>query len=252
MDFITLYLDASSDPGWPKPWGKSPFKFYSLCGIILTPEQDFKLKEDVTALIDEYFQDPFKQPDELKYGDLINGRNEFHLLSGIKRKELADKVFQIMSNIEPILMGTIIDKEKMKKRYDKNAISPKNYSIRATTDRFHKHLRENDQRGQIMMDNEEWSQDLMMMKMVHKARKVGIKLGGWGYSQKRDSKLERLLNSIVFSPSEMSVGIQMADFIAYATWSAYERGKSDRFKETRRFWRTMGELGPREPSVIPK
>ena len=64
------------------------------------------------------------------------------------------------------------------------------------------------------------------------------------------SRLEKILNGVLFTPSYGSPGVQLADFVAYATFSKFERNKSQRFEQVDPLWRRVG--GFREPSVIPK
>ena len=88
-----------------------------------------------------------------------------------------------------------------------------------------------------------------MQQMVHESRKVGIKIGGTRPIL-TDSNLENVLNSVVCCPSHMSPGVQIADFVAYATFSHFERNKSRRYDQARSLWRKAGRFS--EPSVVPK
>jgi len=88
-----------------------------------------------------------------------------------------------------------------------------------------------------------------MQQMVHESRKAGIKIGGMQPIM-TDSHLDNVLNSVVCCPSHMSPGVQIADFVAYAVFSHFERGKSRRYEQVAPLWRRAGRFT--EPSVVPR
>jgi hypothetical protein len=105
--------------------------------------------------------------------------------------------------------------------------------------------------GSIILDQEEYRKDKELQIMTHEFRRHGVILRGDYYDPRYDDKLERVLNSISFTPSEMSPGIQLSDVISRATWAHFEMQKSNRYNQFSALWnRIPGRIF--EPSVIPK
>lgn len=249
--YVTLYLDESGEKPWPEPWGHSKSRHYVLSGLLLTPEQDNAIHTSVPAIVAKFFPIPETCPSELHYGDIINKRGPYAELSDEARLAMANAVFDLILKVKPVLMGSVVDKQRMKQRYGAHAHQPNEYAMRATVERFDRDLERMKCVGMVIMDTESFTADEALRKMVHRARAVGIKLGGVNYLPGSDRMLKNVLNSVGFSPSQMSPGIQLADFIAYATWSHFERSKSRRYEQISGLW-AEPMRGYREPSVIPK
>lgn len=247
--YVTLYLDESGEKTWPPPWGNSNTRYYALAGLVLTPIQDKIVHERVPAILSKFFPEPLTRPTEIHYGDLINKRGAYGGLSDPQRKSMADDVFALIGEVRPTLMGTVVRKDWMKTRYGTAAHAPNEYALRASIERFDRHLEETNNLGMAIMDTEGFTADHALRELVHSARTTGIKLGGINYVPGSDRKLNYVLNSVGFSPSQMSPGIQLADFVAYAVFSHFERQRSERFNSLDRHWRRSGTF--REPSVLP-
>lgn len=248
VNYVTLYLDESGEKAWPPPWGASAHQYYVLAGLVLTPENDLRAHREIPQIIAEFFPDLLSRPPELHYGDLINKRRTYALLSDEQRIAMANRVWELIISLQPVLLGSVVKKALMKSRYAEKAHPPNEYAMRATIDRFDRHLGETDQIGMAIMDTESLSSDQALREIVHNARWSGIRVGVVRPGSER--RLEHVLNSVTFSPSQMSPGIQLADFVAYATFSHFERGKSRRFEQISNLWRRVGSF--QEPSIIPK
>lgn len=66
-----------------------------------------------------------------------------------------------------------------------------------------------------------------------------------------DNQLDRLLNTISISPSEMSAGIQPADVCSRSIWSHFENSKSHRYEQLQPFFDSNGGK-VYEPFVVPE
>lgn len=243
---FTMYIDASGDPGWPPPYGKSQNNYYVLVGIAMPPEADHKAHVKVQE-ISEIF---FGKWEELKYTNLIFGKGPYKHLSDEQRKKLADSVFDLILELRPTLFATIVDKTKMKCRYGSAAINPMMYALRALVGRFSKFLQRKKALGTLVMDSEEHRKNKQLRSMIYSARRYGIGISGLFYQPPLD-KLERLLNTISFTPSEMCPGIQLADFCAHSIFLCFERNKCRRFKQIEPlFDRSNNTIW--EPSIVPK
>jgi len=243
--FLSLYLDESGGRGWPPPWGRNRQKYYVLAGCILTPDQDKRAHQEVPQILTEFFPGG-NGPSELHYGDLINDRNGYELLSDEEKLGFANRVWDFINDLEPVLMGTVVDKVAMRARYS-HPHEPSQYAMRTTIERFDKYLKDVGKYGMTIVDTQSFEKE--MQQMVHDSRKLGIEFSGRG-QMPTGSRLENVLNSIVCCPSHMCPGVQIADFVAYAAFSHIERRKSRRYDQVARLWRRTGEFV--EPSIVPK
>ena len=247
-EFATLYLDESGERDWPKPWGLSSDRFYVLAGPVLTPDQDKIAHERIPAIIEEFFPDPEIRPHELHYSELVCNVEPYQLLSSDQKKAMADEVWNLILELKPALMASVVDKAILKTLHGQRAFRPGDYAVRATVERFDMDMEREGKLGMAIIDVQSFEKEIQ--DMVHEAKTVGIKIGGPGLRVEKDRKLKFVLNSVVFSPSYMSPGIQLADYIAYATRSHFERTKSDRFNKLEPLWRKGFNF--REPSCIPR
>jgi hypothetical protein len=246
--YVTLYLDESGGKEWPPPWGSNESNRYVLTGPVLTPEQDRRAAAALEAILVRHFPEDSTRPVELHYGDIINGRGPYASFARDRKKRIADEVWDLIIELEPVLIGTVVRKSRLKERYGANAFPPNEYGLIATCDRFHRHLVETDCLGMILMDAENMASQAAMQRIVHTGRRLGGRIFGV-IGAPDNPRLERILNTLVFTPSHMSAGVQIADFVAYATWSHFERSKGDRFHQIEGLWRRSG--GFTEPSVVP-
>ncbi len=247
--YVTLYLDESGGKDWPHPWGRNTSSHYVLAGPVLTPEQDLSAQIGLDEILRRHFLDAPSRPQELHYGDIINRRKEWNSLSKDDRKEVADDVWNLITRIAPTLLGTVVRKSRLKERYGNNALQPNEYALTATCARFNRHLWETDALGMLLMDTETMASQAALQKIVHTGRRSGTRIGG-NPEAPDNPRLDRILNTLVFTPSHMSAGVQIADFIAYATWSHFERDKGARFHQISHLWRRA--ITFQEPSVVPK
>ena len=219
-------------------------------GVGLTPQQDHGAQAGIARILGEHFAGQFWRPRELHYGDVINSRGPYAGWSDIQKKAISDAAFDLLLELKPTLYGTVIDMQALCERY-KTPYSPIELAMRATLDRMHGDLDREKRLAMVFVDEDRTKNDTVLRDMVLQARQSGIKLGGQHYNPTRDSKLERILNAVVPFPSHMSAGIQLADFVAYAVFSKFERNKSRRFEQLGGLWKAVGGWHE-EPVVFPK
>lgn len=249
MNSKFLYLDESGDGGWPEGYGgASKGRYFVFAGAIVDGEQNISLRNGVEEILKEYFPLRSNRPEELHYADLVHDKGLYRDLPSAEKKQLADDVFDLITNVDPTVMGTVADKQRMKERYGEDAYPPKRYAFRATVDRFNKHLEAKNMVGTVTIDADE-SFDRKLRRLVYNAKDQGIDIGG---SRKGSSTVPRIMDTITLSPSEMSAGIQIADFIAYVIRHQYEYGGSDRFEEIEHLMRDPEAVSLTEPSVVPR
>lgn len=257
MDQYTLYLDAAGDPGWPAPFGRSRTQWYVLAGIALNSKNDINAKLLAESLLEEYVPnvERNKWPDsnyEIHYHDIIFGKNVFSHLEDSKRKELADKIFDLILKLDPrpVVFATAINKVQHKRKYSNRAFPVRTLAMQATIHRFSMFLEEKDHIGSVIVDEEEYKKDKEVRVMIHQLRRFGATIRGQNYQPSKENNLKRILNSISLSPSEMSTGIQLADVCSRSIWAHFEHKKSNRFNQILElFDRNATRIF--EPSIVP-
>jgi hypothetical protein len=245
---LRLHIDESGGKLWPAPWGQNPDKHYVMVGLILDGVQIAEATEGVSSVLERHFPDAATRPSEIHYGDIINGRKICEKLTHEQRLALADDVFALIERISPVLMGTVIKKEALKRRYGERAHSPPRYALRATLGRFDAHLKGSSCEGDVVLDTAGVREDQETVALVEAIKVDGTRLSSPVDKQWLDSRLEKI-TGVTCVDSRSNRGIQLADFVAYATWVHFERGQSRRFDQLHRMWRTFGSF--REPSVLP-
>ena len=255
MAFYTLYLDASGGKGWPWPYGKDEHKYYVLAGLALPMEQEGLAQYGVSTILQKYLGPPTKglKKYELHYNALMRGYAPYYdELDDDLKLPMADAIFRLIDELEPILFATVIDKAKHKRKYGDRAYPVTSLSLRDTMMRFDWTLQTlGNSTGQVIMDSEALKTDKHLQVMIYGFRHTGAAIRGENYQPLEDTYFERIINTTMFAPSETSPGIQLSDFIAYATWVNFERNKNRRYSEIRHlFYSRDGKQI--EPAVTPK
>ena len=229
-----LYIDASGDPGRPKPNGNSTTNFYCLFGISIDPEKHLpSINKEVNSIIDKYF--PQNPPAELKYSWLIGGKNEYSVLDKPTRKKLADDIFNIIKEIEPTLFGVVIEKKVHYEKYV-SPIDPREYALRVMLGRFTKYLERISEFGVVIADSEDKKTTDRLRNAELDFRKNGIVMLPSNSNYSSRNKLQLLVENILYQDSKASRMVQLADFGAYVLASKYERHKDRRFNELKPFF----------------
>ena len=250
---LTLYLDESGGRPWPRPWGKNPDRYYVLAGLVLDPAQIARAQAGIPQIIQRAFPNG-PRPAELHYGDLINHRmgTPYETMLEPDRLRLSNEVFDFILALNPLLMGTVVDKPRHRSGQEARgnaAIVPQAYAMRGTVGRFDKHLEELNLQGAVEMDSAGFRHDSELTALIAEIRLRGTRLSRAASGTWVNSNLSRV-RDVRFVHSHQCAGVQLADFVAYATWSHFERGKSRRFNQVARLWRRRS--GFVEPSVLPK
>lgn len=251
MDSCVLYIDESGDPGWPKPEGSSNTKWYTMSGVVFTPGQDLRAKETTNKILCKYISEEIrgKYPDkryELHYTDLANGNNIYHKLKREQRKEMADKVFDFILDLKATIVSASVNKLDLKKQRDCGVCDPKYITMHTVLSKFSAYLNKRNMVGYVIFDEESYQHDKKIKNQIHEIRKRGVGIPGILRQPPYNSKLENVLNTIQFCPSELSPGIQYADFVAKSVWNHREWGKSDRYSQIDPLWDRDGETVHRD------
>jgi len=248
-----LYLDSSADPGWNPPYGRSRLRFYVVGGLALTAESDLHAYHETDRILKRYIPAvEWRSPKfELCYHHLLRGKGIFSTLTHAQRLAMANDVFDLILTLKTPLFASVVDKLRLKQKYGVEAYDPKLLGIRATIHRFSMFLESRSAVGNVTMDSEEYRKDHKIQEMVRTFKRTGIIIRGFLYNPMYTDRIGRVLNTINFTDSNMSPGIQLADFICRTTWQHYERSKSQRFKQISPLWNRDGTR-IYEPSMFPK
>lgn len=251
MNAQFLYLDESGDGGWTSEHGgSSNCKYFVYAGVILSAEKNYRAKEELNDLTNDYFDPAWVRPDEIHYADIVHGNGAFGRLSSDERDDMRDEIFDLILDLEPEVMATVVNKDGLKEEYGDRANPPKRLAFRATIDRFHKHLNEHEDVGVVTIDAAERSIDAELRDLIYDARSSGIKLPGM--MSARDTDLPRIVDTVTMTPSEMSAGVQLADVVAYQILHQYRySGESHGYEAIEDLFRSPENHPFTEPSVIP-
>ena len=232
-----LFADASADPGWPKPYGASPSKYYVLAGLCI-PETKVR---DMESLLDSVKQKHILAKGlklkEFKYSALIAAKSEpWKNLTDVERKQVADDIFDALLKLDPVIFAIVIDKLAHRAKYN-YPHRPDTLSMRFLMPRYQKFLDRKSEKGVIIIDPSTKNSDDEIKQMLSDSKKSGVVLQSFLSPDpfRTNTKLPSV-TSTFFSPSEDSAGIQFVDFIAYSIWSHFERRKSTRFGQIKPFF----------------
>jgi hypothetical protein len=237
----TLYLDASGDPGWYPPDGSSKEEWYVFGGLALFPQSDHKAHIEVEKIINKHIPSNMLETIpihefEINYSHIIYGKRMYKQIDGIIRKQIADNIFDLIIDLSPVLFATAINKKQLKKLYGSYAYNPKDLALRSIIHRFSIYLEREKLLGLLVVDEEDYLKDKQMQNMISYYRKYGITIRGQNYRPIYENSLNKILNTIHFTPSYLSPGIQLADVCARATFMHYARNKSNRFNQLGVLW----------------
>ena len=213
-----LYIDSSGDEG--KPRKGQLWTHYVLLGLATTPEQSKQIEYDVAKVIEKYFRRFHCKPKELHFSDIHRSRPPFNLLADNK-KMFVDEIFELIVAKECTLFAIVVDKERFFKKY-KHPAPIDVLSLEMLTERFEYFLERIDDYGIMIYDRlERWTD---LLKVFERFKEEGTTF----------KKLERIIDTLFFTPSETSACLQLADFCAYATRIHFDLLKSKK-EQGRRF-----------------
>lgn len=237
-----LYLDASGDPGWPPPGGKSKTNWYVLAGLCLEESKWIPARTAAKKVVEKYFPTPTPPPRELRYSSLRAGQKPYDTLTAANRGALADGVFAALRGLEPVIFAIAIDKRAHQARSGTRAFPPDSWAIQLLCPRFHRFLERKQAYGALMMDAEERRKDGRLWTTVERGRKSGIVIPAGPASPfvRSNTTLDRFVENVLFLKSDDSHLIQFADFCSGAVWTHFELGDSARFNELSPFFDGVG------------
>lgn len=240
MDYCTFYVDDSGAADWYPPHGKSAHQYHTMAGLILEPNMDLEGKKRTCEILSTYIPESIKQvisdsKYELHFTDLFHHTGIFRKIPITDCQKIIDETFDLIVKLNPVLIATTIDKQKLKQNHGSKAFEPKVLAIQSVVHKFSMHLDRLNKIGAVVYDADKYSFDLHLREAVQDFRRNGINIRGTTY-QPRVNKLENILNNVNFCPSYMSSGLQLADFVASAVWRKTERNDGSYYGKLLNLW----------------
>ena len=220
-----LYIEASGDPG---PYTGMNTQFYVLGGVCLSYNDWKFITDDFRAIVSKYFK-TFPLP-EIHATKLMRGKAPFDI---IDFKQLTDDIAKFLSQAHITLFGIAIDKEEYLKRGYGRPNTIVNKALEEIVNRFHIWLQRQQTFGLIVTGASTKGFDTSIRSAYEYFRQQGATF----------VTLNRIIDTIFFTPSETAIGIQIADFVSYAIKRNYENEDSKVFNQIeRKFDNTNGNV----------
>lgn len=247
-----LYLDGTGGINWPTPAQSDAHDWFVLAGPALEPRENQEANHKLVKILGNFI--PFEgikdgEKYEISYHDIHRGSGIFAGLSEDERVSLTDDVFDVITNANPIIFATALNKKSHRAKY-KNPLPPYQVAMQATMSRFSKYLTDNQEEGLVFADEESHKSDKDIIRKMDSLKRTGTTIRGRDYQPQTEDYLEMLLNPLVMAASDMSGGLQLADVCSRAIWLHFANRKSDRYETLRPFFGTFSDRVI-EPSIIP-
>lgn len=208
-----LYIDASGDPG---PFMGKNTRTYVLSGVAMSFKDWKFITDDVRSITSKYFG--ASEIPELHAKELMTGKYPFDKIDSVA---LATDITDFIKHAHVTLFGIVIDKVA----YAKSKLGPPSTIVDKTLEeivnRFHLYLQRHKAMGLIVSDTNQNGFDTSVRNTYEYFRRQGTTY----------VKLNRIVDTIFFTPSETAIGIQMADFVSYALKRNFEDSDNRVFKE---------------------
>ena len=191
-------------------------RYYVLSGVALSYKDWKFITEDFKSIASTYFKTG--NVPEIHTKDLMTGRPPF---DAIDYKGLASDIADFILQSHITLFGVVINKDV----YMKRSYGPSNTIVNTTLEeivnRYHLYLQRHRTMGMIVSDASTDGFDSNIRNTYEYFRERGT----------RFVKLNRIIDTIFFTPSETVIGIQIADFVSYALKRSYENSDSGVFSK---------------------
>ena len=102
----------------------------------------------------------------------------------------------------------------------------------------------------MIVHSEQFRKDKDLQLMVQAFKRHGITLRGSSYQPMFENKLRNVLNTISFTPSHLSPGIQLADVCSKSIFLHFERGRNNRYHQIEPMFDGTSSR-KYEPSIFP-
>lgn len=220
-----LFMDESGTP--PKSGAAEP-RYFVVAGVIVPETAWHRLRDGLMGLKIRH-----RVRGELKWRYFSpandDSRNPMRSIAQAERDEIRSDVYKLIAGIRTI--KTLACVVSTAAAYDMSSVNDQqdiyHLGYKGITERFQYFLQDisrelgNKEHGIIVADHRGSNDDKLLRQVHHKLL----------YSKNQFiSNYRNLIEGLFLEPSNLSVGIQVADLVAGAVWRKFERGDDTWFK----------------------
>jgi hypothetical protein len=227
-----LYLDASGDPGWPPPYGKSRTKWYVLAGLSLVENRWSSIHDQIKSQLESSLGFTLGDFRKLRLTTILSRAPPYDQMDKNEVESFVEAIFDVLIRNKPRLFAAAVNKRAHYEKYklpihppSTRALPAHLWALQLIAPRFHKYLDRIDALGIFVMDTEERTRQRQLQKLIVDARDSGIVLKSPFKPGLTDTNLPRLIESVLFVDSQVSLGVLLADFCSHAIWRKLEKGQ---------------------------
>ncbi|MEM2122940.1 MAG: DUF3800 domain-containing protein [Candidatus Bathyarchaeia archaeon] len=209
-----FYVDASGDPGRYKGTNS---RFYVLAGVGIPGHNRLRFESEVEQTLIGMFGKG-NIPEEIVARDIIRSKGRFRHLTEEQKTLLVEKLLDLLKLNEATVIAIVVKKEKYWNKYPSSA-SPdaiRRWSMNLLLDRIDRMIERRQSPGLVIYDYE-GKKDRLYRELLDELRREGSI--HWPTGGVR--KIKNIVDTILFTPSETSYGLQIADVVAYFIQSRY-------------------------------
>jgi hypothetical protein len=214
-----LYIDESGDT---IPLSQNGKKFLVLTGCVINEKDSQKIEESFRIIKKKFYQDPEIEikSNFLRYANPdLTETSPLKLNSRRKYNELEDTITAFLKKIPVTLYTVILDKKEYWNQYP--AQNPYDIAYIFLLERFQKYLEEKRLSGICIIDPREGQVEKHFIgnelsRLHDRMRWEDGKI--W-------NKCNRVIEKLLFSQSDKTVGIQIADLYCYPVFHMFEYNK---------------------------
>lgn len=193
-----LYIDASGDPG---VYDHHNSKYYIIGGVSFSEKDWLLLVEKFNSVVTKYF--PPNNLLEIHSKDLFAGHKPF---DKIDHKKLVADLISFLQSAHVTLFGIAIHKDEFLLQNLGTPTDIVTRSVEEIVSRFHIFLQNRKEMGIVVSDTSAEGFDTRIRDLYEYFKRQGTHF----------VTLNRIIDTIFFTPSQTAMGIQLADFVAYA------------------------------------
>jgi hypothetical protein len=226
-----MYIDESGDTNTFKDKGS---KFIVLTGCIIGEKNKSEIEEKFREIKTKFYSDPNIEikSNFLRYAspDLTDYSSPIKLYSKEKYDELEAEITRLLKDIPISLISVAINKDKYWKSYPSK--NPYDTAYIFLMERFQEFLVKKDDRGICIIDPREGT---VNKRNIDKDLDLIHEKVRW-YDGSFWKRCPNIIERVLFSSSDLTIGIQLADLYCYPIFHVLEYKKKPvsywRFKET--------------------
>lgn len=225
-----MYIDESGDTS---PLSQGGSTFFVLSGCIVDESNAQGIDSKLRGIKKEFYQDPeveFKS-NFVRYANPdLSEKSPLKLKARDKYDQLETRLAEFLKNLPIELITVVIDKTGYWERYPSQ--NPYEVAYAFLLERFQLYLAQADKLGICIIDPREGKVEKHYygaeLHQLHERMRRSGRTDGNVFWNKCPNVIEKLL----FSQSDQTVGIQVADLFCYPVFHVYEYDKS-----ARDYWR---------------